>query len=153
MKKIFHNFIRGIESLAIYFNVVWGDRDWDYHFLLSLIQFKLSKMYNYFMESNIIIDEERKEIVKQLKIAECAAKRLIDDNYCEQAWKLHYEKFPFKFEEIVDEKGNKITRVESPSKEESEEYKKIVELEEKERETDEDLLFNTMKQYYRGWWD
>ena len=45
------NFFASIARVFSYLPVIWKDRDWDYGFLLDLLEFKLKRIKKYFLES------------------------------------------------------------------------------------------------------
>ena len=42
-----------------FYHIIKNDEDWDYHFMLDLIEFKLERMANYFFTHNIVENEYR----------------------------------------------------------------------------------------------
>lgn len=50
--------LRGWERTFSYYDVLKDDFDWDYDFLLDLIEFKLRKMRDYFWSHNIVEHEK-----------------------------------------------------------------------------------------------
>ena len=51
--------IEGWEKTFKYYPILSQDFDWDYCFLIDLIEFKLKRMAQYFHTHNIVVDEER----------------------------------------------------------------------------------------------
>ena len=51
--------LKGWERTFSYHPVLKDDQDWDYDFFLSLIEFKLKRMRDYFWTHNIVVDEKQ----------------------------------------------------------------------------------------------
>lgn len=51
--------IKGWERTFQYYPILKNNFEWDYDFLLDLIEFKLKKMSEYFWNHNIVVDEWR----------------------------------------------------------------------------------------------
>ena len=50
--------LKEFEKVLSYYPVLKDNEDWDYDFLLDLIEFKLSRMSNYFHTHHIVINED-----------------------------------------------------------------------------------------------
>lgn len=61
--------ILNIRRIIKYIPLIWKDRDWDYGFLLELEKAKLTNMLEYFKTSDIIIEDDKKEIIKYIKLS------------------------------------------------------------------------------------
>lgn len=57
--KWLKNWIRGIKNTIMYYPVLRKDFDWDYAFLMDLIDFKLKRMAKYFHTHSVLVNEER----------------------------------------------------------------------------------------------
>ena len=57
-----------LKKLYDYYPVIHEDEDWDYGFLLALIDFKLKRMIKYFRESEQLV-EHQLEYAKQMETA------------------------------------------------------------------------------------
>lgn len=53
------NDIEEIEKFISYYPIIKEDRDWDYGFLLDLIEFKLKRMREYFWNHDIVENEKQ----------------------------------------------------------------------------------------------
>ena len=58
MRRIFRKIKRFLRNLKDYYPILKEDEDWDYGFLLDLLEFKLKKMGDYFHSTNIIEREK-----------------------------------------------------------------------------------------------
>jgi hypothetical protein len=52
------NFITGVKNLKDWLPVIWKDRDWDDHYILEVLKFKLEKQSKYISEKNRYIDAQ-----------------------------------------------------------------------------------------------
>jgi hypothetical protein len=50
--------LEGWERTFSYYDILKDDFDWDYDFLLDLMEFKLKRMSNYFHTHNIVVNED-----------------------------------------------------------------------------------------------
>lgn len=81
----------GIQNCIKYFKVVWEDRDWDYHFWLKMNYAKLKSMeHNIRNNGNHVYCARDADNIKKAMLA---IKRLIDDDYHENAFKNHDKKY------------------------------------------------------------
>jgi hypothetical protein len=85
----FYQLKQGIINLIRWFPIIWGDREFDYSFLLDIMSFKMKLMSEMHRKHNESINAE--EIAKQL--AKCAelAKRISIDNYDTKTMEEHEE--------------------------------------------------------------
>ena len=58
------DFFRGFKRLFYFFPIIWKDRDWDFDFLLVLIEHKLLSMAEYFAHGEITTRETYNEILE-----------------------------------------------------------------------------------------
>jgi hypothetical protein len=66
------NFIIGIKNLILWFPVIWGDRDWDQHYILEVLKFKIRKQAKCIGNNNFSTTSKRDAEIMNL------ASRLID---------------------------------------------------------------------------
>lgn len=57
------DFFRGFKRVFYFLPVIWRDRDWDFDFLLTLIEHKLKSMQNYFLHGEITTRENYSKMV------------------------------------------------------------------------------------------
>lgn len=84
----------GVKNLIKWFPVIWKDRDWDYIFLLRLIEKKLRFMADD-MEKHGIHEGDEEDIKNMRKCVEYC-KNMVDDcnkPYHDIAFKEHYKKY------------------------------------------------------------
>ena len=55
--KKYKRFKTGIKTIFRWIPIIYKDRDFDYGYLLTLEYEKLKKMYNYFKDADIVVDE------------------------------------------------------------------------------------------------
>lgn len=76
----FYNLKNGIRNLVSWVPVIWGDHDFDYHYLLRIMHHKISMMEKFFNSDDThILDAD--EVAKDLKVCRILLKRIIDDEY------------------------------------------------------------------------
>lgn len=52
-------FVEGFKNIISWFPIVWGDRDWDDHYIWEVIKFKLSKQAKYIKTQGRHVSAER----------------------------------------------------------------------------------------------
>jgi len=48
-----------IKNLLEYFPIIWNDEDWDYAYMLDIIEYKLKRMSKYFLENGHLVNNEQ----------------------------------------------------------------------------------------------
>ena len=149
MKKAKH-FLYRIKRLLDWLPVIWNDCDFDYAYLLDILNFKLKKMYEWFSSDKPNVESApvtAKEIKKVLA--------LLDRYFNETYQDIEYAEFDIKHG-LIDCKDDIWTW--------SEKLQALPESDKQERfnlrlqaETDmhNDLMkvFDLLKQNIEGWWD
>jgi hypothetical protein len=89
-REFFYNIKRIIEWIPI----LWNDRDWDYGYLLLILEFKLKRMRLNITRGGI--GQNATRTGKQIAYAEFLIRRLREDNYLQEEMKQHEAKWgPF----------------------------------------------------------
>lgn len=78
MMQRFRDAVRGIKNLAAYAPLVWRDRDWDYGYLLALMEFKLTRMGLAFTAGGFTEDKDR-AAAEMIEAAEICQRVRADD--------------------------------------------------------------------------
>ena len=150
----------GVGNLIRWFPVIWKDRWWDHYFIYPILHKKLS-----IMEHNIRYDGHhlyREKDADQIKVCLLLIKRIMDDEYGENAFKRHDEKWgdsemnfiPTDNPELSEMKIDYENVVTDKDKEqERKDFKLAIEQEEMLKKQDTDLLFKLMARHIRSWWD
>jgi len=71
--------VRGIKNLVAYAPLIWCDRDWDFAYLLALMEFKMRRMANSIGNSGIT--EDSRHAATTLIEAADTCQRLYEDEY------------------------------------------------------------------------
>lgn len=119
----FHAIRDGVRNLIKWFPVVWQDRDFDYGYLYTMLEFKLDNMQKFF-ESDYTYSMDAKEYGKQIK--EC--KELLIRIHNETIWDEHWDDNKATFTMSIDE---------------------LSKLDREEKE----LFWNKMRDNIDDWWD
>ena len=156
------NLYNKIKNLIIWFPIIWNDKNWDYAYLLQILEFKLTLMRNTLKDNDITTSANR-----QVKQIDYALYLLKEKNYIEkeeEVWESKWGKkeyFPEEFKVTHENNFTSYTRMWTTDKIKTEEeyiqaYKEqmeIYDLEYKRKEKEWDRLFRHLKLYMRGWWD
>jgi len=150
----------GIGNLIRWFPVIWKDRWWDHYFIYPILHKKLSVMENHFREDGHHVYHEKD--ADKIRVCVLLLKRIMDDDYMENAFKKHDEKWgdsemmfvPTENSELSEMKINYENIITDKDKEqERKDFKYAMEKEEYPRKQDIDLLFKMMSKHIRSWWD
>lgn len=74
------SFIRGIKNIIKWLPIIWKDRDFDYGYLLDILQFKLKAMEEFF-NSNDTWTKDAKKCAKQIMIVKNLVQRINHNDY------------------------------------------------------------------------
>lgn len=120
------NLLSFLKRLWAYLPVLWRDRDWDYAFLLRLMQLKISRM-----RLGMNDWPSNRKHFKRMRVIELLIERLIADDYCRYEHDQWYNHDRFNDEKIRD----------------------IVLHAQHQEDQDWNMIFNLIKRYGRRWWD
>ena len=144
-KRVFQE---SIESVIFWIPVIWKDRDWDYDFLLKLMEVKIRKMKKFFEEDGVAIHSKKE--LKEMGIASGLLKRLREEDYTRYLHNKHDEKWG-----RLELKNNRIERNNVPEEKreiERKEFKDIMDHEDYMVKQDLDYFCKMFKKV-RRWWD
>jgi len=153
MVRTFRNIKNGVRNLIIWGPTIWRDRDWDYGFLLDMMSKKMEHMGKYHNEKGTL-ESSDKSAKDLMRASELALKIRLQD-YEEEAFgdKLYLrDKNKMVITPFEDKEGGTIT-FEGLSKEEREEYRKLVLRQSELIERDKNELFDLMSKEIFSWWD
>ena len=149
IKRLFNFIIKVIQ----YMPILWRDYDFDSHYALVLLKYKLERTRKKILKDNIIVGTNR--VARQIRLAELLLERILVDNYCV---KEHQE---------LDERWGEYTRSDEfifpmirakvktdKDKEQSNgELLAIMNKEHYMRKQDMRYLFDHMNKKIDSWWD
>ena len=154
MKLKIIRFIEGVQNVIKWLPVIWHDVDFDYHYLYKILHFKLKNMQEY-LESDYAITADAKKTAKQIMIAKNLCKRLIDDNYLDNALRKYETQYGssdvISFEPTENEYLHQLIWNWTDEKQEKD-FGRACEHSEYMERQDIDYLFNFMKKHIQGWW-
>jgi hypothetical protein len=145
-----NNFLVSIKRLYTWLPVLWEDRDWDYGFILDILEFKIkqSRLYIEKYGSHLHKDID----TKSMRIAEILIDRIKNDKYSKLVLEEHAKKWG-----EYDFDGRYVTRTKVITKYDAElelaETQKIYEHKEYLRKQDWDYLCKHLKDNMAKWWD
>ena len=137
----FRRFYSGVKNIIRWIPIIYRDQQFDYHFLLEILHFKLKLMEDFF-DSDDTCTEDAKETANQIRVSRQALDRLMKDNY------VDYGKIELK---IITDNGRK--RIEFIKDKSDEEMTRLRKLEGELKLKDRDTLFDNIKNNIWGWWD
>lgn len=159
--RIFFRDIRtGIKNLIIWFPVIWKDKNWDHWFIYEILHKKLSLMEHFIRNYGHHVRAEQD--ADNIKKCVLLLKRLKDDEYHENAFKQHREKWgepEFEWKESDRPNSSQLhikhdsVKTEKDKIREQKDFKTACEREDFLKQQDLDLLFTLMGKHIQTWWD
>lgn len=145
-----------IKKLRVWVPILWDDVDFDYHGVYEVIYQKLKQMEE-FNRSDKTWAMYAHKTADEIKIAKNLAKRLVDDNYLENAlfwYDKEYENNDYNmFEHSIDLGNGYSQLVPDPDKKRSAAFSKACADSEYSRNQDRKMLFAYMSKHIEKWWD
>lgn len=152
----------GICNLIEWFSVVWRDRDWDKHFIMEILIFKLKRNRKYMIDKGHI--ENKKQIATITECIELLEKVQNEwENYEEPNLKKHYEKWgepEFYFVNVEDRpdvvqlKDRNLEKYsEEQIREKNHEYMISKRITHHKRMRDFETAMSMFKENFDSWWD
>jgi len=150
----FYTLRRNIKNLIKWFPIIWSDRDWDYHYILAILQAKLEFTKQFFLSDNtycVEANETANEVSEVLEILD----RLIKNQYLEEALKPFDEKYPdYDWSLEFEQCDNGYYKLVNKNTSEQKELKsKCYREKERAKEKDFDDLFILLRKNIENWWD
>ena len=106
LEDFYYNIKYGIKNIIKWLPIIWLDRDWDYYFLMRMMQHKMKFMEKSMRKSMLL---NGPVYAKQIKDCIILLERLINDEYYSEAFKEHDKKFgDIEIEEIPHIKDDGI---------------------------------------------
>jgi len=159
--SFFKNLYGFATKLFQYGRLLWKDRDFDYSYILILLQYKLKRTREHIVEHDLV--ESAPKIGKQIGHAELLIQRIMDDDYCGELQAAHDLKWGNVIQYFDPKKdGERYYRYHviranatTPELEEQErtEQMAVYNAQHQAREKDLDRLFKHIRKYLQGWWD
>ncbi len=153
IKDKYYSIKNGIWNIIRWFPVIWKDRDWDYYYIFALLYHKFSNMEKFFRSDNAY-SANALDVADKIRVAKLLCKRIIDDNYVDNALMPVEEKYgelKYHFEPTNNEKLKAMVFDEFP--EERKARSKAYEHAEYMEKQDRKMLFTMLDKYIDGWWD
>lgn len=160
--KVFHpikdfprNVKYGIVNLVKWVPIIWGDRQWDNHYIYKVLRHKLHLTEQMIRHNGHHV----RNIQDADKIKTCVVllDRLMEDDYHEIVSKKFYEKWG-RPDFNISEGG--LLNIDYPNvkndedeKKQVKEFRRLIVVEEEMVKQDLALLFKMMQKHIRTWWD
>lgn len=154
MKNYLRSIEEGVKNLISWFPIIWKDREYDHYFLFQILRHKLNRMEKFYNGPHAW-GLDAPKAAHEMKVCTILLDRIIENDYNREGYDAHDEKWG-ELEFTTNEEGNlTITRSKRNFNQEleTEEYKAVFEKEEKLTEQDLEMLFKTIREKIRGWWD
>jgi len=157
---IIYDIPQGVRNIIRWFPIIWGDRDWDSHFIFRLLQKKLSNVENHMRYYAWGLSSEKD--ADKIRVCVLLLDRIIKNNYEEMVFKHHDKKWGEL--EISYGKTDKtgystldFNRINAKTIEEKEkemgESIRLYEHRDMLLKQDVQYLFKLMNKHILGWWD
>lgn len=160
--SVLHIWFYKIVKILQWIPVLWEDEDWDYSYILKILEYKLSRVQKILKEDSFHLDKKTGKIsgpilAKEVQEARNCIKRILEDDYCKKEQKQHnkkYGKLKIKFikEKNIDGTiGNKIVFL--PDSTPARESRiRIYKLADKRYKEDVKKLYKILEEKSFDWW-
>lgn len=139
---------RFIVRLCAWFPVLWEDEDFDFHYLLRIMKFKIGRMRQHIQDHNHHVNADKD--CHRMRIAELLLGRILESNYGVDEY-LEFEK---KWGRPTLGEGHPHANVHNINRLEFEyELHRMIKRGEQQEEADWEYLWRHLKKYMRRWWD
>jgi len=139
--------------------ILWKDEDYDHYYMWVILHRKLKDMEEFFTSDRAMALHAEKE-AKKIKVCVTLLDRLMADDYDEDVFKKHHEKWgepKFNWIEKDDDYSELIrqknVKTEEDKKKEIKEFNKCCVKETQMRKQDIKYLFDMMNKHIECWWD
>lgn len=145
---------RGVKNIIYWLPVIWNDRPWDHYYFFVMLAHKLASI-----EKGL--DREDIEIIN-VRMARIVMERLRDDEYDDNAFALHDEKWGKLKIECVPVPGRNTERfvssrpkavTEKEKEQECKEFRRAIKHAQYLRQQDLDCFADIFRKHVLGWWD
>lgn len=149
MNKVF----RFLSRLWAYLPVIWNDEDYDYGYILKVLQFKIGRTRKHLLKHSHVMNAEK--YGKQMMICERLIENVLEGDYGGEDYERLEKKWgkivsrPCEYgSELVHEKENDYNKEEIQA-----DIRKMVLEANKREEENWNSLFDHLKRRMRRWWD
>jgi len=144
------NFLYSIKRLYTWLPVIWEDRNWDYAFILTILEFKIKQNRLFIEKYGQHLNKDRDS--KSMRIAEILIERIRNENYCKLQLEEHRKKWgEYEFENSRITRAKVITTYDAEL--ELAEGERISAHQEYLRKQDWDYLSKHLKDNMATWWN
>lgn len=139
--------LQGIKNIWYWLPIIWQDRQWDYYYLLAILEHKLRAMEQFFGSDSI-------DPNKRIAYCRMLTTRLIQDNYIENALRFHKQIYGqaeliFREDRIVTSAVPHLVGKEREI--EQEKRYRLYEIARRQEHQDLDVLFAMLRKYIQHW--
>jgi hypothetical protein len=155
----FRQFRQGISNLVTWFPIIWKDGDFDYGYLLELVEFKSNRMLKFLESDDTTTDwneEKAKEDLIALRRFVPLLRYIHDQQYENDAFEEWHKEFPntrnLEFVEM-EPPDPKFKMMKPFTKEESKRFKYWMKVSESDYKIAMKKMGDILLNHMRGWWD
>lgn len=154
LKSFYCNFKQGIKNIIKWTPLIWNDRDYDWNYLMRMLEKKLRSMSE--LHKSHGYAESSEVTAEELLFASFLAGKIAKEDYTEEAFgdkKYLIEKNQMVFEPLNNASGSSRIKFVGLLDEERKELMRLYKLQDELLDRDMGLLFDLMKKRLRSWWD
>ena len=154
--------LRRIRHLLSWLPIIWHDQDWDWIFLITILNRKLRNMEKFFGGEGAHLSNAD-NVCDRIRYARILTDRLLADDYEMAVMDRHYARWgePI-FEWLPYEEDDASVELEirhpgivteQDAEMERREFRRAIESAKMSKQQDVDQLFGIMAKYIQRWWD
>lgn len=151
LQEVYYKTVNGVKNLITWLPIIWADRDWDYMYLLFILDKKLETMSKHHKKGHLVDSKETQQTLDELRET---ISRILDGDYEAEAFSgqeelLEKQKITF----TEQDNGDYLVGFEGLDEKETEQYRKCLRKEDDLLQEDIEKLFDTIKENIQRWWD
>lgn len=108
IKHFYWSFIEGVENIIYWLPIIWKDRQFDYGYLLNMMNHKLKYMEKFF-NSDDAWCADAKEIASELAEFRKLLEYIETRQFEEDAMKPYYDKYPILYTDFIRQLNKQMT--------------------------------------------
>lgn len=151
--------MRRIRHLISWLPIIWADQDWDWEYLVIILNRKLANMERFFSGDDTHLENSDKTLT-QIKYARILTDRILADEYLNMAFRIHEKKWgKAVYGSIPSECGATFTvnypnvKTERDEEHARRDARAAFQRSDLAKKQDIDELFAIMAKHIQGWWD
>jgi len=157
LSNTYYSIKKGVKNIVLYFPTIWQDRQWDYHYIIKILNLKLKLVEEHMKSDKCMKSVNHDKYIKQVQVVRFLTQRIIDSQYLNNATNIYDKEYDwknFKFEFEPCEDNPKFSRlIDRRTEKQKKNFSKACKYAEEQEDRDYKMLFALLDKNIRKWWD